>query len=283
MFQVVSGFRESSLAKKRGYFLYSLIGATCFFACFSKGSSGFIRYKQDSGNRYLQMHSLGVCLERVIYMDIREMRTQLGDTQSEFSARYGIPFRTEHNWEAGVLKPPEYVSALLEDRIREDLVNRRSCVLPKYDPKKPDLPKRSDFVGAVPWLKAVRDCLGENVVFALDEALMCQGSFTGHSDEYIIWIYGNDSAARYNGVVVLGNGISSYNVQEKDGLFYTNFMRTVSDALANESILDMQGITEALSKYYYANGESFSELFVAPEYQERFEQLANDAIYYYDE
>lgn len=42
-------------------------------------------------------------------------------------------------------------------------------------------------------------------------------------------------------------------------------------------------ITEALSKYYYANGESFSELFVAPEYQERFEQLANDAIYYYDE
>ena len=60
-------------------------------------------------------------------------------------------------------------------------------------------------------------------------------------------------------------------------------MRTVSDALANESILDMQGIKEALSKYYYTNGESFSELFVAPEYQERFEQLANDAIYYYDE
>jgi len=84
MFQVVSGFRESSLAKKRGYFLYSLIGDTCF----SKGSSGFIRYKQDSGNRYLQMHSLGAYWKRVIYMDIREMRTQLGDTQSEFSARY---------------------------------------------------------------------------------------------------------------------------------------------------------------------------------------------------
>jgi hypothetical protein len=45
----------------------------------------------------------------------------------------------------------------------------------------------------------------------------------------------------------------------------------------------MQGITEALSKYYYANSESFNELFVAPEYQDRFEQLANDAIYYYDE
>ena len=81
----------------------------------------------------------------------------------------------------------------------------------------------------------------------------------------VVWIYGNDFAARYSGVVVLGNSISSYNVQEKDGFFYTSFMRTVTDALANESILDMQGITEALSKYYYANGESFSKLFVAPE------------------
>ena len=36
------------------------------------------------------------------------------------------------------------------------------------------------------------------------------------------------------------------NVQEKDGLCYTNFMPTVSDVLVNESILDMQGIAEAL-------------------------------------
>lgn len=216
-------------------------------------------------------------------MDIREMRTRLGDTQSGFSERYGIPFRTVQNWEAGVRKPPEYVTKLLEDRIREDLVNRKSITLPRYDPRKADLPKRSDFIGAVSWLKAVRDCLGGQVVFALDEALICQGSFTGHNDEYIVWVYGDDSAARFNGVIILGNYISPYNVQEKDGLLYTSFMRTVSDALANESILDMQGITEALSKYYYANGESFSNLFVDPEYQDRFEKLANDAIRYYDD
>ena len=73
MFQVVSGFRESSLAKKRGYFLYSLIGATCFFACFSKDLQDLyvIRYKQDSGNWYLQMHSWGVCWKRVIYIPLR--------------------------------------------------------------------------------------------------------------------------------------------------------------------------------------------------------------------
>ena len=54
------------------------------------------------------------------------------------------------------------------------------------------------------------------------------------------------------------------------------------DAFANEAILDMQGITEAVSRYYYANGESFEGLSVAPEYQDRFEQLAEDARHYYE-
>ena len=49
-------------------------------------------------------------------MTIYEMRTALGDTQSEFAERYNIPFRTIQNWEAGVRKPPEYVVALLESR-----------------------------------------------------------------------------------------------------------------------------------------------------------------------
>ena len=216
-------------------------------------------------------------------MNIREMRTRLGDTQSEFAARYQIPFRTVQNWETGLRKPPEYIMTLLESRIQEDLVNRKTAVLPKYDSRKIDLPKRSDYVGALAWLKAVQDMIGDNVVFALDEALMCQGSFGGHSDEYIIWVYGDDSVKRFNGVVVLGNHVSPYCVKEKNGLRFTDFNRTLSDALANESLLDMQGITEAVSRYYYKNNESFDGLFVAPEYQERFEKLAQEAIEYYDD
>lgn len=100
--------------------------------------------------------------------------------------------------------------------------------MPKYSPGKRDLPKRSDYVGAISWLQAVRACMGENIVFALDEALMCQGSFGGRSDEFIVWVYGNDSVSRFNGVVVLGNQISSYNVKEKNGLRYTNFNRTIA-------------------------------------------------------
>ena len=210
-------------------------------------------------------------------MNIRELRTQLGITQGEFAARYDIPFRTVQNWESEVRKPPEYIVKLLRERVQSDLVNRRTAVLPQYNPQKKDLPRRSEFVGATAWLKAVKDCIGEQIVFALDEALMCQNRFGGRSDEYIVWIYGSDLATRFNGVVVLGNHISPMNVQQRNGLSYTDF----SDALANESLLDMQGITEAISRYYFTNGESLEGISVAPEYQERFERLADEAINYY--
>ena len=216
-------------------------------------------------------------------MNIREMRTWLGDTQSEFAIRYNIPFRTVQNWETGVRKPPEYIMNLLEQRIKEDLINRKTVVLPKYDPQKRDLPKRSDYIGAMSWLQAVRDCLGEKVVFALDQALMCQGNFGGRSDEFIVWVYGDDSATQFNGVVVLGNYISSHSVKNRNGLLYTDFNRTVYDAFSNESILDMQGITEAVSRYYFSNGDSFDGIFVAPEFQDRFDRLANEALEYYGE
>jgi transcriptional regulator with XRE-family HTH domain len=215
-------------------------------------------------------------------MDIREMRNKLGDTQTEFAKRYNIPFRTIQNWETGLRNPPEYIISLLEDRIREDLVNRKTVSLPKYDPRKKDLPKRSDYIGSLSWLKAVYERVGGNVVFALDEALMCQGNFGGRSDEYLVWVYGDDNISDYNGVVILGNKISPFCVEEKIGLRFTDFNRTLSDALANEAILDMQGITEAVSRYYYSNNESFNGLFVAPEYQDRFERLAGEAINYYN-
>ena len=216
-------------------------------------------------------------------MNIRDMRKQLGDTQSEFAERYNIPFRTVQNWETGMRKPPEYILELLKARIKEDLINKRASALPKYDSNKQDLPKKSDYVGATSWLKAVSESLGDEIVFALDEALMCSGSFGGRSDEFIIWIYGDDRLTRYNGVTVIGNYVSPINVREKNGLKFTDFNRTLSDALANESILDMQGTIEALSRYYYSNGESFQGLSVAPEYQDRFDSLANEAIEYYDE
>jgi transcriptional regulator with XRE-family HTH domain len=221
-------------------------------------------------------------MEGGIPMEIREMRMELGATQGEFADRYHIPFRTIQNWENGVRKPPAYIISLLEHQVKGDLINRKTSVLPKYDPKKMNLPKRENYIGALAWLKAVRDCIGEDIVFALDEALMCQGSFGGRSNEYIVWLYGDASLERFNGVAVLGRRVSPFSVLEKNGLKFTDLNRTISDALANESILDMQGITEAVSRYYFSNGESFEGLSVAPEYQEAFERLAREAQSYYD-
>ena len=53
-------------------------------------------------------------------MDIREMRKQLGCTQSEFASRYNIPFRTVQNWETGLRKPPEYIVNLLNNQVLKD-------------------------------------------------------------------------------------------------------------------------------------------------------------------
>lgn len=214
-------------------------------------------------------------------MRINELRNMLGITQSEFAARYNIPLRTVQNWETGKRIPPTYIIELLETRIKSDLINRKTIKLPKYSKIKKNLPKRNDYIGGLAWLRAVQGCLGNSVVFALDEALMCQGNFLGRSDEYIVWVYGDNSLLEYNGVVVLGDEINPQNVIEKNGLLFTTFNRTIIDAFANENILDMQGITEALAKYYSDNGNSFDGLFITPEYQNRFEQLKEDALDYY--
>ncbi|MDO4198539.1 MAG: helix-turn-helix domain-containing protein [Erysipelotrichaceae bacterium] len=211
-------------------------------------------------------------------MNIRELRMSLGDTQSDFAMRYRIPFRTIQNWEAGIRKPPEYMMELLKQRVENDLINRKTFKLPEFSPKKKNLPQRKDYLGSLSWLKAVSEVLGNDTVFALDEALMIQGHFGGRNDEYLVWVYGDDSLRRFNGVVVIGNQISSDCIKENNGIKYTDFSRTLYDSFANENILDMQGITEALSHYYYSHNESFEGISIAPEYQRRFENLAEEAI-----
>lgn len=50
---------------------------------------------------------------------------------------------------------------LLESHEQSGLINRKTATLPKYDPRKKDLPKRSDYIGAIAWLRAVQACIGE--------------------------------------------------------------------------------------------------------------------------
>ena len=45
---------------------------------------------------------------------VKALRTRLGLTQRGMEERYGIPYRTIQNWEAGVSSPPPYVLRMLE-------------------------------------------------------------------------------------------------------------------------------------------------------------------------
>ena len=105
---------------------------------------------------------------------------------------------------------------LMESRVQSDSVSRKTATLPKYNPNKKDLPKRSDYIGATAWLRAVQARIGDPIVYALDDALMCQNRFGGRSNEFIMWLYGSDQTTRFNGVVVLGNHISPMYVQERN-------------------------------------------------------------------
>lgn len=215
-------------------------------------------------------------------MNVRTLRSKLGYTQAEFSKRYNIPFRTIQNWESGVRIPPKYIINFLNEKVKKDLTNSKTYILPKYDSRKKDLPKKKDFQNSYLWLKALKDEFNTNVVFALDEALMCDGYFNGRNDEYIVWVYGDDSLTKYNGVVVLGNNIDDKYINEKMGIRYTNLNRTIIDSLDNIKILDTQGITEAISKYYYQNDGNLDNIYITPEHLELYTNLVNDAIEYHD-
>ena len=54
-------------------------------------------------------------------MNTKEIRALLGISRAEFSRRYGIPIRTLENYDAGSRQPPEWVMALLERAVREDV------------------------------------------------------------------------------------------------------------------------------------------------------------------
>ncbi len=214
-------------------------------------------------------------------MILRDLRKSLGDTQAEFAHRYHIPFRTIQNWETGVNTPPAYLEKMLQRQVRADLINRRQYKLPVWNASAKRLPASDRFTEPFDWLKAVQAVLGGDIVFALDSALICEGTYLGRMGEWLVWLYGDPKLVKYNGVCVIGRAVDEYEIESKNGLRFTCFNRTLNDAMANESILDMQGITEALSRYYFTHNESFTGIHPSPEYAELFRRLSEEAVGYY--
>lgn len=47
-------------------------------------------------------------------MNIKELREDLGLSQSQFAKKFGIPVRTLQGWEIDRRKPPEYVVQMIQ-------------------------------------------------------------------------------------------------------------------------------------------------------------------------
>ena len=52
---------------------------------------------------------------------VKKMRRDSGLSAQKFGDKYGIPLRTIQEWEAGRRNAPDYVIALLERAVQEDL------------------------------------------------------------------------------------------------------------------------------------------------------------------
>ncbi|MCI5713683.1 MAG: helix-turn-helix domain-containing protein [Lachnospiraceae bacterium] len=58
-------------------------------------------------------------------MDIKEIRSISGLSQSKFAEIYKIPKRSIENWESGARKCPSYVEFLLERAVKEDFPEKQ--------------------------------------------------------------------------------------------------------------------------------------------------------------
>lgn len=53
-------------------------------------------------------------------MNIKDLRSKTGLSQSKFASVVGVPVKTLQSWEIGIRKPPDYVISLIEYKIKNE-------------------------------------------------------------------------------------------------------------------------------------------------------------------
>ena len=59
-------------------------------------------------------------------MRIRELREDSGMNRAQFAEFFGIPYRTIQHWEEGTRQPPEYVVSLIEYKLLNEKILKKS-------------------------------------------------------------------------------------------------------------------------------------------------------------
>jgi len=124
---------------------------------------------------------------------------------------------------------------------------------------------------------------GQNVILCYTSAIECHGLFSGYLNEIQIDVYalekGEDENINYC-VVDSFDGIETVRFGD---LVCTSINQTINDMLADFDNIDEQSLIEGVGMYYHMNGESFNSLEILPQNMDRFNDIKDWAIEYWEE
>ena len=139
---------------------------------------------------------------------------------------------------------------------------------------------RSRYTSNREWFNSV--LRGKDVVLCHTSALECLGQFPGYVNENQIDVYAKSREPYENINWHLVEGFDGMDIVNIGGLRCTSLDQTVNDMLRDYNIIDEQSLVQALADYYFSNGESFDGLFIAPQYMDRFNDIKDWAVEFYD-
>lgn len=140
--------------------------------------------------------------------------------------------------------------------------------------------KTSDeYISNRAWLRDIIN--GDELILCGVSALEYLQLFVGYVNEKNIDVYATKRGIYDNVNYHIVDTFDGIDFVRYGNLLCTSLNQTINDMLEDYNNTDELALTEALSNYYYSNGESFDSLRIKPENVNRFETIKNSAIEYY--
>lgn len=137
------------------------------------------------------------------------------------------------------------------------------------------------YLSDVDWLQDVVQ--GKDLILCGVSALEYLELFNGYVNESKIQVYAQNEGQFDNIEYHIVNSFDDIEYINFDGVLCTTVNQTINDMLSDYDNIDELAFFEALSNYYFANGESFDNLKIKPENLNIFNQVKQIAIEYYCE
>lgn len=137
----------------------------------------------------------------------------------------------------------------------------------------------SDYISNRAWLRDIIS--GDDLILCGVSALEYLELFVGYANEKNIDVYAKKEGKYSNVNYHVVDSFENIDFIQDGNLLCTSLSQTINDMLSDFDNTDEMALTEALSNYYYSNGESFDGLLIKPENLTNFQSLVPCAIDYY--